>query len=72
MSGAGIHTDVFFIGMFLVDRRGNQASVGSKHETAQLGVDGGVAHASGHHNLLEGPAHPSPMTAMLLAFCSGS
>ena len=49
---AGIHTDVFFINMLLMDRLRHKRSVGGKHEPAHLGIDRDVPQSRRNKDLL--------------------
>ena len=56
VAGTGIHADVLLIDVLFVDGPGDQMSVRTGHEAAQLGIQGHVTHPGGHQHLLIGPA----------------
>ena len=55
---AGVHADIIFIGLLLVEDPGDQMAVGGQHKTAKLGTQGHVAHTGGDQDILIGPADP--------------
>ena len=48
--GTGVHTDVFLVGVFLMNSLGNKVSVRRHHETSEFGVNGNVSHTCGNQH----------------------
>ena len=48
---AGVHTNVFLIGMFLVDGLGYKSTVRSHNEASHLGIDGNISKSCRNQNL---------------------
>ena len=48
----GIHSNVFFMGMFFMDCRGYQTAIRSHHKTSHLGINRHIAHTVGGKHLI--------------------
>ena len=53
VGGAGVHADVFLIGVLLMGGGGHQRAVGRQHKPTHFGKQLHISHASGNQNLLE-------------------
>ena len=55
--GAGVHADVLFVNVLLVNSPDYKPAVRRQHKTPQFGIDGNIAHACRHKNLVENFLH---------------
>ena len=49
---AGVHADIFLVGMFFVYGSCDKRTVRTHHKPAELGVNGNIAHACRHENFV--------------------
>ena len=54
----GIHTDIFLMGMLLMNRLCHQTSVRPQHKPPQLRIDSHISHACRSQHFLIDPSHP--------------